>query len=135
MLFRGQMGEEIYIPFTEGIGWTGWRYLEAPPHEDLKIYPLTLEKLYVEIPSGREDYGVLIMDQLEAVYTRNIDEKGNDISGEQYMFHVVEQGDTIEKISVKYYQSNRYKNEILKLNDLNEGEIISIGRILVLKKR
>ncbi len=135
MLFRGQMGEEIYIPFTEGIGWTGWRYLEAPPHEDLKIYPLTLEKLYVEIPSGREDYGVLIMDQLEAVYTRNIDEKGNDISGEQYMFHVVEQGDTIEKISVKYYQSNRYKNEILKLNDLNEGEIISIGRILVLKRR
>lgn len=135
MLFKGQMGEEIYIPFTEGIGWTGWRYLEAPSHEDVRTYPLTLEKLYVEIPSGREDYGVLIMDQLEAVYTRNLDEKGNDISGEQYMFHVVEQGDTIEQISVKYYQSNRYKNEILKLNDLNEGEVLAVGRVLVLKKR
>ena len=133
--FSGQMGEDIYVPLTEGIGWTGWKYIEATAPEDLTFYPLNLEKLYVEIPKGRDDYGVLIMDKLEAVYARNIDEDGNDKSVGDYIFHVVKPGDTIEKISMMYYKTMNYKNEILDLNELRSTDELPVGKVLVLKKR
>lgn len=135
IVFRGQMGEDIYVPLTEGIGWTGWKYIEATPPEDLTLYPLRLEKLYVEIPKDRDNYGVLLMDKLEAVYTRNIDEDGNDMSVGDYIFHVVEKDDSIESISIKYYGSNKYKNEILKLNEMKSSDTLPVGKVLVLKKR
>ena len=135
ILFRDQMGEETYVPLAEGIGWTGWKYIETIPPEDLKIYPLKLEKLYVEIPKDRDNYGVLLMDRLEAIYTRNIDEDGNDMSVGDYIFHVVEKGDSFESISIKYYGSNKYKNEILKLNEMKASDTLPIGKVLVLKKR
>ena len=135
ILFRDQMGEETYVPLAEGIGWTGWKYIETIPPEDLKIYPLKLEKLYVEIPKDRDNYGVLLMDRLEAIYTRNIDEDGNDMSAGDYIFHVVEKGDSVESISIKYYGSNKYKNEILKLNEMKASDTLPIGKVLVLKKR
>lgn len=135
LAFRGQMGEDVFVPLTEGIGWTGWKYIEATPPEDLTIYPLKLEKLYVEIPKDRDNYGVLLMDKLEAVYTRNLDDNGNDMSIGDYIFHVVEKGDSIEGISIKYYGSNKYKNEILKLNEMKASDTLPVGKVLVLKKR
>lgn len=133
--FRGQMGEDVFVPLTEGIGWTGWKYIEANPPEDLRLYPLNLERLYVEIPKDRDNYGVLLMDKLEAVYTRNIDEEGNDMSIGDFMFHVVKPGDTIEKISMEYYRNKNYKNEILNLNEMKSNDILPVGKVLVLKKR
>lgn len=133
--FRGQMGEDVFVPLTEGIGWTGWKYIEATPPEDLNIYPIKLEKLYVEIPKDRDNYGVLLMDKLEAVYIRNLDDNGNDMSIGDYIFHVVEKGDSIESISIKYYGSNKYKNEILKLNEMKASDTLPVGKVLVLKKR
>ncbi|WP_313756432.1 LysM domain-containing protein [Tissierella sp.] len=135
ILFRGQMGEDIYLPLTKGIGWTGWKYIEANPPEDLNIYPMKLDKLYVEIPKDRDNCGVLLMDKLEAVYTRNIDEDGNDINAGDYIFHVVKRGDTMEKISMEYYNTNKYKDEILKLNEMKSTDSLPAGKILVLKKR
>ncbi|MBU5254900.1 LysM peptidoglycan-binding domain-containing protein [Tissierella praeacuta] len=135
VLFRGQMGEEIYLPLTKGIGWTGWKYIEANPPEDLNIYPMRLDKLYVEIPKDRDNCGVLLMDKLEAVYTRNIDENGKDMNAGDYIFHVVKRGDTIEKISMEYYNTNKYKDEILKLNEMKSTDSLPAGKILVLKKR
>ncbi|WP_353095902.1 LysM domain-containing protein [Tissierella praeacuta] len=134
ILFLGQMGEEIYLPLTKGIGWTGWKYIETTPPEDLNVYPLKLDKLYVEIPKDRDDYGVLLMDKLEVVYTRNIDEDGNDINAGDYIFHVVRKGDTLEKISMEYYDTNRYTNDILKLNEMKSSDELYVGKILVLKK-
>ncbi|MDR7856127.1 LysM domain-containing protein [Tissierella sp.] len=133
--FRGQMGEDICIPLTEGIGWTGWKYVEANPPDDLIIYPLNLEKLYVEIPKNRDNCGVILIDKLEAVYSRNIDENGKDVSIGDCMFHVVNSGDTAEKISMEYYGSKKYVNEILKLNEISGLDIIPVGKVLVLKKR
>lgn len=133
--FRGQMGEEINIPLIEGIGWTGWKYIETNPPKELWIYPLNIEKLYIEIPKDRDNFGVLLMDKLEAVYTRNIDADGKDMSVGDYMFHIVKQGDTIETISMKYYKTKSYKNEILKLNELSDLDIIPVGKVLILKKR
>ena len=133
--YKGQMGEEEFLPLTEGIGWTGWKYVEVTPPKDLSIYPLKLDKIYVEIPKDREDFGVILMDKLEAIYTRNIGEDGSDNSVSDYIFHVVEKGDHVEGISMTYYGTNIYKNEIMKLNEIKAGEILTVGKVLVLKKR
>ena len=131
----GQMGEEEFIPLTEGIGWTGWKYLEVSPPSDLGIYPIKLDKLYVDMPKDREDFGVVLMDKLGVKYDRNLDEDGSDKSTSDYRFHVVVDGDTAEKISIKYYGTNIYKNEILKLNEIKLGGLLPIGKVLVLKRR
>ena len=133
--YKGQMGEEEFLPLTEGIGWTGWKYLEASPPSDLSIYPLMLDKIYIEMPKNREDFGVLLMDKLQAKYTRNVDEDGTDNSLTDYIFHVVERGDSVEEISMLYYGTSNYKNEIFKLNEIKAGDILVTGRVLVLKKR
>lgn len=133
--FKGQMGEDEYLPLTKGIGWTGWKYLEVSPPSDLNLYPLKLDKLYVDMPKGREDFGVILMDKLEAIYTRNLGEGGSDKSISDYIFHVVERGDTVEKISMLHYGTNIYKNEILKLNEIKPGVVLPIDKVLVLKKR
>lgn len=132
---KGQMGEEILVPLTEGIGWTGWKYIETSPPNELSIYPLTLESLYIEMPEGREDYGIILFDKLEAVYNRNLGEDGSDMSISEYIFHVVEKGDTIEGISQMHYGSKKYKDEILKLNEINIEDMLQVGKVLVLKKR
>lgn len=133
--YKGQMGEEKFIPLTEGIGWTGWKYLESTAPIDLSIYPLKLDKIYVEMPQNREDFGVLLMDKLEAIYPRNIGEDGRDNSTTDYIFHLVEIGDSIEGISMLYYATSKYKNEILRLNEMKTGDIITVGKVLVLKRR
>lgn len=132
--FRGQMGEDILIPFTEGIGWTGWKYIETKAPENLSIYPLKLERLYIEIAKDRDDYGIFLIDKLQVLYDRNIDEDGNDSSIGDYSFHVINQGDTLDNISERYYGSKMYNEEIRKLNEINSGEILQVGKVLVLKK-
>ena len=133
--YRGQMGEEEFLPLTEGIGWTGWKYVESSAPSDLSIYPLKLDKIYVEMPKNREDFGVLLMDKLEAVYERNLDEDGNDNSLTDYIFHVIDTGDTIEGISMLHYGTNKYRNEILRLNEMKASDTLMVGKVLVLKKR
>jgi type IV pilus assembly protein PilO len=133
--FKGQMGEDILVPISEGISWTGWKYIETTSPEDISLYPLKLEKIYLEIPKNREDYGVILIDKLQALYERNLDEDGKDVSIGNYTFHVVKEGDTIDKISNLYYGNTKYKNEILKLNELKASDELPIGKVLVLKKR
>lgn len=133
---RGQMGEEIYLPFTDGIGWTGWKYVELSPPTDVSLYPLELDKLYLELPKDRDDLGVILLDKLEAVYSRNFDEEGNNATlTSEYFYHLVEDGDTISNISMKYYGTGSYKDEILKLNDMKSEDVLRAGKILILRKR
>lgn len=133
---KGQMGEEIFLPFTEGIGWTGWKYVELSPPTDISIYPLNLDKLYLELPKDRDDIGVVLLDKLEAIYSRNLDEERNDASlSLDYIFHEVQPGETINSISMKYYSTENYKGEILKLNDMKSDNELTVGKILVLRKR
>lgn len=132
--FRGQMGEDQFVPLTKGIGWTGWKYLRVSPPSDLEIYPLKLNKLYIDMPKDREEFGVILMDKLEAVYIRNLGEDGSDGGVSDYIFHVVGRGDTVEKISLKYYATKDFSREIMKLNELKLGDILPIDKVLVLKK-
>lgn len=133
--FKGQMGEEILVPLSEGIGWTGWKYVEAPSPSELGLYPMRLENLYLEVPDGRDGYGILLIDKLQAIYPRNIDTDGKDGSIGNFIFYLVDKGDTVEKISESYYGNKKYVNEISKLNEIRPGEVLKAGKVLVLKKR
>ena len=133
--FHGQMGEDEYVPLSEGIGWTGWKYLEISPPNDLSIYPLDVNSFYIDMPKNREDFGVLIVDRMEAVYERNISEDGVVEEIPDNIFHVVKVGDTIENISLAYYGTVNYKNEILRLNEMKASDILPVGKVLVLRKR
>lgn len=127
--FRGQMGEFEKLPLSQGINWRGWKYLEVSPPSDLSIYPLDLDRIYVDMPKNREDFGVILVDGLEAKYSKENAGQDGD-----FIFHVVEPGDNIEKISEKYYGSKLRKNEIMKLNEIKAGDILPVGKVLVLKK-
>ena len=44
--------------------------------------------------------GEVLLDKLESVYSRNLDEKGNDASlSADYIFHEVQPGETVYSIS------------------------------------
>ena len=133
--FHGQMGEDEYVPLSQGIGWTGWKYLEISPPNDLSIYPLSVNSFYIDMPKNREDFGVLIVDRMEAVYERNISEDGVVQEIPENIFHVVKPGDTIGSISRAYYGTVNYKNEILRLNEMKASDILEVGKVLVLRRR
>ena len=131
MRLKGQAGEEIDIEIAQGITWTGWSYLEVDIPSDLKMYPLIIDKLFYEIPFNREDFGIILIDKLEAYYSNNED---SAIKEEVNEFYIVKPGDTVTEISRKVYGTTAYKNEIMKLNDISPGEILRVGKILVLKR-
>ncbi len=131
MRLKGQAGEEIDIEIAQGITWTGWSYLEVDIPSDLKMYPLIIDKLFYEIPFNREDFGIILIDKLEVYYSNNED---SAIKEEVNEFYIVKPGDTVTEISRKVYGTTAYKNEIMKLNDISPGEILRVGKILVLKR-
>lgn len=135
--FKTQTGEIITTIMSEGIGWTGWKQISAYSiPNDLSQYPLMLNSISLEIPAGREEIGVILIDKLEALYEKNLDEEGNDNSAKaNYFYHIVSNGDTVEKISQMYYGNTKYAKEILSLNEVKAGEKLPVGKVMILKKR
>lgn len=128
MRLKGQAGEEIDIEMVKGITWTGWFQVEADLPNDMNLYPLQIDKLFYEIPYEREDYGVLLLDNLQAFY---IDD-GNE-SNINNQFYIVKAGDSITEISKSIYGTPIYENEIMELNGIRPGDVLPQGKILVLK--
>lgn len=133
MRLRTQGGEFVDITMSEGISWMGWSYVETSLPADLKLYPLKLEKLYFELPYNRDDFGILLIDKMEAFY--GINEGTTTRNNETYIFYVVEPGDTVSNISRKFYGDLKYKNEIMSLNDIRTEDILPVGKVLVLRRR
>jgi len=130
--FEGQMGEKIDVEVLKGINWIGWRYIKAKLPEDLNIYPLKLDKMYLELVNGREDFGVILLDGMECVYPQPEEEDGAEKGS--YTFYIVKEGDTIESISMKYYGRTSKKKLIMNANDLSGNKDLRPGRILVIPK-
>ncbi len=128
-----QDGVPVDFPMVNGLTWTGWNYVETSPPSDLTLYPLRLDKIYYELPFNRDDFGVMLIDKMEAFYSDSDEEiaAGNQ---ETYLFYVVEAGDNISEISRKMYGTMSYKNEIMQLNDIRAGEVLPVGKVLVLKR-
>ena len=133
MRFRTQDGEDIDVIASEGISWLGWSNIETKPPLDLSLYPLKLTHLYYELPYNRDDYGVLLIDKLEAIYPISEDNNANDAPIND--FYIVQSGDTVASISKKIYGTIAYKNEIIKNNSLNSYDILPVGKVLVLIRR
>ena len=114
-----------------------WKQVELQNiPDDLSQYPLKLNSIFLKIPEGREDFGVILIDKLEALYNKNLDDDGNDNSVRvNYFYHVVDSGETVEDISEMYYGTDKYAKEILSLNELKAGQKLQKGRVLVLRKR
>ena len=128
-----QDGQLIDVKMSEGISWMGWTYLETSLPSDLNLYPLRLDKLYYELPFNRDDFGILLIDKMEAFYRLNEETTANN--QESYLFYVVEYGDSVTSISESIYGSNRYKNEIMELNEIKPGDVLPVGKVLVLRRR
>ena len=89
---------------------------------------LYIDKIYLEVAYNREDYGVLLLDKLEANYP-----KGNQ-SKEDFTFYIVEKGDSLDKISLKFYGTTKKKDIIMKYNEINDDKDIREGKILVIPR-
>ena len=127
--FKGQAGEKVDAELAKGISWIGWEYIEIKPPEDLSLYPLQLDRIYLELSYNRDDYGVLLFDKLEANYS-----KDSSRTKERFTFYIVEKGDTLDKISIKNYGNIKKKNLIIKYNEINADKDIKEGKILVIPR-
>lgn len=79
--FKGQGGENLEVNLTKNISWRGWRYLKAIPPQDWGVYPLKLEKIFLELPNGKDEYGIILFDKLEGNYP-----KGDRVHGGNFDF-------------------------------------------------
>ena len=132
MRFVGQMGEKSDVEFTKGISWLGWKYVQVSPPQDISQYPLKLDKLYLELSEGRDDYGVILLDGLEGTYPEN--EDGSSITYNNFSFYIVKEGDTLESISKKYYGDFSKNNLIMATNYLLGNKDLRPGKILVIPR-
>ena len=121
---RDENDEIVDIQIYDGIGWSGSKYIEASLPADINLYPLQVENIYL---NNNHDYKGIVLDKLVVNYPKN------DISGHPYIYHKVEAGDTLESISMKYYNTKNNKGIIMKYNDMKiEG--LNSGRILLIPK-
>lgn len=125
---KGQASEQIDIELSQGISWLGWEYVEVVPPEDLSLYPLQVDKIYLELDYNRDDYGVLLFDRLEANYP-----KDSEKSSESFNFHIVEEGESLDEISIHYYGTTAKKDIIMKYNEIKTN-YIQEGKILVIPR-
>ena len=95
---------------SKGINWIGWDYIEANPPQDLSLYPLQLDRIYLELSFNRDDFGVILFDKLEAKYPKDTNK-----TKEKFTFYIVEKGDTLNKISLKNYGTINKKNLIINI--------------------
>ncbi|MDD4726827.1 MAG: LysM domain-containing protein [Tissierellia bacterium] len=133
MRLRTQAGEDIDTVVSEGISWLGWSNIETIPPQDLSLYPLKLTHLYFELSYNKDDFGVLLIDKLEVYYPINEDSSANNQPIND--FYIVQPGDTASSISKKIYGTESYKNEIMKYNNLTTGDVLPVGKVLVLVRR
>lgn len=131
--FRTQDGEDIDVAISQGISWLGWSEVEAQAPQDLDLYPLTLTHIYFEMPFNRDDIGVFLIDKLQAYYPVSEDSQGNNQP--IYDFYVVKPGDSVTSISRQIYGTINYKNEIMTNNSLTAGDVLPVGKVLVLVRR
>lgn len=129
--FQDMDGRKIDLELEKGVNWTGWKYISASPPQDINVYPLKLDRIYMELGPNRDDYGVLLFDRIEASYPSEEDKKEELPS---YVFYVVKPGDTLMSISEDFYGSMSQHKKIMKDNGLVENSVLEVGKILVIQK-
>jgi len=131
--FKDQEGNKIDLELARGVNWKGWEYIEGMPPQDINIYPLKLDRIYLQLGANRDDYGVILFDNLEALYPKTNKEYDEDNEDTSYIFYVVQYGDTLESISEKIYGTKTKTKTIMNQNGLNDSDL-EAGQILVIPK-
>lgn len=132
-----QNGDTEDFIISNGISWVGWGKLSITLPGDVSEYPLKLTHLFYEVEKERDDFGVIVFDKLEVFYSEHYNESVSDdkVKLADYGFYEVQYGDTITSISRKIYGTEKYKNEIMANNEIKSGDVLMVGKILVLVKR
>lgn len=133
--YTNQSGKEIEEEVSVGVSWLGWSNTEVPLPGDINDYPIKITHIYYELPEGRDDFGVLIFDKLEAFYPHHFEDSLDQVKTPDHIFYEVKAGDSVSTISQEVYGTMSYKNEIMKNNDIKAGEVLPVGKILVLVDR
>ena len=132
-----QNGNPVEKTAEVGISWLGWKNLSLSPSTDPTAYPIKITHIFYEMGKERDDFGVLIFDKLEVINGDHVEEPLADekIKLSDFFFYEVQTGDNITGISRKFYGTDKYKNEILTNNEIKAGDVLTVGKILVLVKR
>jgi len=125
-------GRKIELELSKSVDWMGWKFISAIPPQDLNIYPLKLDRIYLELDVNREEYGVILFDQIEASYGNDREVDSTKI--EKYSFYIVKPGDTLKSISKSYYNTESYFMKLAKENALNPNNELEPGTVLVIPK-
>jgi len=131
-----QDGNEQDIPVNEGISWLGWGRTRINLPGSVAEYPIKITHIYYEMAEGRDDFGVLVFDKLEAIYPHHVETAYEGTANEpDTIFYEVKPGESVSTISREVYGTMEYKNEIMENNDIQPGDVLPVGKILVLVKR
>jgi len=132
-----QDGSTDDIIISNGVSWLGWGKININLLGDTTEYPIRMTHLFYEVAKERDDFGVLIFDKLEVFYSEHFEESIADdkLKLADYTFYEVQYGDTITSISRKIYGTEKFKNEIMSNNEIKSGDVLQVGKILVLVKR
>lgn len=130
--FQDQEGNKIDLELSKGINWIGWEFIETMPPQDIKLYPLKLDRVYIELGANRDNYGVILFDNIEIEYNHIENQKENQ--NKSYFFYLVQHGDTLETISEKVYGTKSKYKVIMNENGLNKDSVLEAGQILVIPK-
>lgn len=127
---QDQEGNKIDLELAKGINWTGWEYIEAMPPQDINLYPLKLDRIYLQLGPSRDDYGVLLFDNIETLYPLDVEKE--EIQDKGYSFYLVQYGDTLESISEKVYGTKSKYKIIMDKNEINSNSDLDVGQVLVI---
>ncbi|WP_159433574.1 LysM peptidoglycan-binding domain-containing protein [Proteiniborus sp. DW1] len=128
--FQDQEGNKVDLELSKGVNWIGWEFIETMPPQDINLYPLKLQRIYLELGKNKDDYGVILFDNIEIEYPlRDNEEQKQEKS---FSFYLVQYGDTLESISEKVYGTKLKYKEIMKENGLSNNSCLEAGEILVI---
>ena len=131
-----QDGEPDFIEVNEGISWLGWGRTRINLPGSVAEYPIKITHIYYEMDKGRDDFGVLVFDKLEAIYPHHVETAYEGTANEpDTIFYEVKPGESVSTISRDVYGTMEYKNEIMRNNGIQAGDVLPVGKILVLVKR
>ena len=133
MRFQDLDGRKIDMELARGISWMGWEYISASPPKDLSIYPLKLDRIYLQLEPNRNEFGVILFDGIEVTQPKS-GEDGEEKELPNFEFYLVKPGDTLKSISKDFYGTESKYNKIASNNGLDANIILEVGTVLVIEK-
>lgn len=126
------------VSLVDRIDWTGWKYVDTSPALDMASYPTSIERLVIEMPKNERGSSVLLFDGLECVISTEEVALFNSSTiikeTSKYIYYLVQPGDTLFKISEKFYGDRNKYSTIMNLNGIKDVRELFSGKVIVIPK-